>query len=126
MQFLERIRDRVARSTIMYIWKKADDKMSVEHPVGWEKTKKLLSGWKTVVGYLVYETPDILRWAEATLPSLLPAVGVENAEPVLRGIGSVLMVVGLLHKLIRFVEPVDADVQELEAEKRARKLRDLQ
>lgn len=100
--------DFLRRSIIMRVIKQIDANGFKKWPVGWIKVRRAAAGWKFVVGYLVYVTPDILQWTSEVLPGLLPAVGLdEYSAPIVRGIGSVLMAVGAVHKFLKFLQPVE-------------------
>lgn len=99
--------DFVRRSIIMRFIKEIDTAGFKRWPVGWIKFRRVVAGWKLLVGYLVFVTPDILLWANSTLPGLLPTLGIEDATPIIHGIGTVLMAVGAIDKFLKFLQPVE-------------------
>ena len=108
--------DFVRRSIIMRVVRQIDASGFEKWPIGWIKVRRAAAGWKFVIGYLVYVTPDILLWASSTLPGILPAFGIEDEAPIIHGIGSVLMAVGAIDKFLKFLQPVERrkDVRKAE------------
>lgn len=100
---IQAIKDKVAKTLFGKAWKAFDEKMMVDYPKGWTRTKVILLGWKTLTGYLLYEGPTIMLWANDVLPGILPAFGITDAAPYIQAVGVVLMYAGLIHKGLKWL-----------------------
>lgn len=107
-------KEGIQRNLAMRALDRIDGWGAEKWPLGWVKFRRALDGWKTIVGFVVYWTPDILAWAGDNLPAIIGAFGqeAEQAAPLLKTIGGLLAVVGVVHKAIKFTQPLERRGEE--------------
>lgn len=71
----------------------------------WIRLKRALLGWKMYVGAVVFMTPDILAFI---------GENIESAKTI-KTIGSILVFIGLLHKIVRYQQPIDRRIDDHQA-----------
>jgi hypothetical protein len=82
-------------------------------PVQWIRVRRVGVGWKTICGALLFYAPDIMENAERFAPTVVSALGMDDAKAVLvtKWIGMGLFVVGLLDKYLKFNRPIERRVR---------------
>jgi hypothetical protein len=114
------LKEKIELSVIGRILEKVDAKGSAQWPVGWIKFKRALVGWKFLVGWVFAVTPDILNWMTSTFPGIMHGAGLDPyTAQVVKGVGTVLMIVGAIHKWLKFIEPLERRSEEREDEQAA-------
>ena len=108
MSLISSIKEKLLTTVIGRSITSLDAWGSKRWPMGWIKVRRAFSGWKFLVGWVVLETPDILNWFATEFPSVMSGVGLDTyTGEVVKGVGTVLMIVGLIHKWQKFTTPLE-------------------
>lgn len=78
-------------------------------PVGWIRVRRMGVGWKTILGAVLFYAPDIMTFADQYVPGIVSALGMEDsaAQGVTKAIGTVLFLIGVVGKYIKFTKPIE-------------------
>lgn len=78
-------------------------------PVQWIRVRRVGLGWKTICGAALFYAPDIMEYADRFAPSVVSAMGMEDAKAVLvtKWIGMALFGIGVLDKYLKFNRPLE-------------------
>lgn len=106
-------------SAIHEAYRKFDDFMIARFPFSWRAFLSSLKGWKTITGLvLIGLAPALTSWAQL----LMSAGATEVAGHVIFWGAWALFIIGVLHKIVKFVlyeEAIDKDgfLDEVDPEK---------
>lgn len=83
-------------------------------PVGWIRVRRAGVGWKTLLGAALFYAPDIMDAADQYVPGLVASLGMDDskAQAVTKGIGTVLFLIGVADKYLKFTKPIERRVGE--------------
>jgi hypothetical protein len=78
-------------------------------PVGWIRVRRMGVGWKTILGAVLYYAPDLMSETEKYAPGIASLMGLDQAKvpAIVRGIGTVMFLIGVADKYLKFTRPIE-------------------